>query len=328
MNEKTLSIIIPSYKTSRFISNYPKYYKHPEIYDDIDILFIDDGSNDDTGVKLKEFCKTSPTCFHYIYKENGGHGSVINLGSCLANSKYFKVIDGDDYPDLNSLLKLALFLKKTDSDVVITDYVCNYVEKREQKLSEAYAKDVIDSTDVSLLNKFSLAFHNMTYRTAFWRENNIKIREHVFYDDTEYLMFPLPFVKKFSYLKLPLYVYSIGIEGQSVSYKSMVKHYNDHKQITKDLFDFYDTNYKNGDGALDSFYSSYLGNISFFNYFRLLLVGGTNLKKDVKDFYLTVKKYPAIFALFKQNKVVKYSSIFNFAFLKIISKHYINKWKK
>ena len=41
--------------------------------------------------------KKYPNIFRYVYKENGGHGSTINKGIELAQGKYFRVLDGDDY---------------------------------------------------------------------------------------------------------------------------------------------------------------------------------------------------------------------------------------
>ena len=57
-----------------------------------------------------------------IDKENGGHGSTINIGIQKAKGKYVKIIDGDDksYEDMLELKKeIALALGVTTNEFEI-----------------------------------------------------------------------------------------------------------------------------------------------------------------------------------------------------------------
>ena len=65
-------------------------------FDDIEILVIDDGSNDNSGNIVKQLLN-SDNRIKYIKKENGGVGSARNLGIEISNGKYIMFIDGDDW---------------------------------------------------------------------------------------------------------------------------------------------------------------------------------------------------------------------------------------
>ena len=61
-------------------------------------------------------------CIKVIDKENGGHGSTINAGLKVATGKYFRVVDSDDWVNIDDFPMFVKELKKINADLVITDY--------------------------------------------------------------------------------------------------------------------------------------------------------------------------------------------------------------
>lgn len=84
------------------------------------MLIINDGSNDATYDMAAAYERQYPDTFKVITKQNGGHGSAINMGIKEATGKYFKVVDGDDWVDPQALSALIETLKTSNSDVVFT----------------------------------------------------------------------------------------------------------------------------------------------------------------------------------------------------------------
>ena len=106
---KILTISIAAYNVEKYIDRTLSSLNDPRFLDDIEVLIIDDGSSDNTKQIALEYEASAPDTFHYISKENGGHGSTINCGIRFATGKYFRVIDGDDWVDTNSF---ALYVRK------------------------------------------------------------------------------------------------------------------------------------------------------------------------------------------------------------------------
>ena len=94
--EKTLSIVIPAYNVEKFLNNTLDSFVEDSVLADIEVLIVDDGSKDKTAEIGNVYAQKYPNTFRVISKENGGHGSTINVGIREAVGKYFKVVDGDD----------------------------------------------------------------------------------------------------------------------------------------------------------------------------------------------------------------------------------------
>lgn len=86
------------------------------------MIIEDDGSTDRTFDIAKKYEKLYPDVYKAVHKENGGYGSTINNSIKLANGKYFKQLDGDDWFDTEHLEDFLSWLLKVNSDFVITPY--------------------------------------------------------------------------------------------------------------------------------------------------------------------------------------------------------------
>jgi hypothetical protein len=71
----------------------------------------------------------------------------------------------------------------------------------------------------------TLLMHALLYRTEILRECGLRLPEHTFYVDNIFAYVPLPFVKKLSYLPIPLYRYFIGRADQSVALANISARY-------------------------------------------------------------------------------------------------------
>ena len=60
-------------------------------------LVVDDGSTDNTKDLIEQFIADNKINVRYIYKENGGKHTAINLGVKNARGELFFIVDSDDY---------------------------------------------------------------------------------------------------------------------------------------------------------------------------------------------------------------------------------------
>ena len=92
-----LSVIVPTYNVEKYLekcitslaTNLPNI---------AEILIIDDGSTDSSGLIAEEMKKTYSNV-EVFHKENGGLSDARNFGIKQANGKFVMFVDSDDYVD-------------------------------------------------------------------------------------------------------------------------------------------------------------------------------------------------------------------------------------
>ena len=101
---KLLSVAIPSYNSEQYMKKCIESLLVGG--EDVEILIVDDGSNDRTAAIADEYEAMYPSIIKAIHKENGGHGSAVNAGLEHATGLYFKVVDSDDWVKELSLIHI------------------------------------------------------------------------------------------------------------------------------------------------------------------------------------------------------------------------------
>ena len=310
MHKKILTIIIPSYKTSKYIDDCLPFFVIDEIRQDINIFLIDDGSPDDSYFKALKYQKKYPGLFYAVHKENGGHGSVINYAiKNLIDTKYFKVIDGDDWVDKNGLVSLVNFLKSTDSDLIISDFTKCFTN------AKVYVK-CFDTERTRNYLGYQITLHSATFKTIIFQKNNILVREKCFYEDNEYSLFPLEFVQTISYCPHNVYMYRLDNSGQSVSVNSLLQHEKDYLNVKNDILAKYKFWIKNINNEKLITYTSYI-----LSGFYLWLFQNNLLKKRKKNELRIIqeelKQNQAIYKIVKKEKIYRLISFLDFNLLPI-----------
>lgn len=237
--EKILSFVIPSYNVEKFLENTLDSFLVDSVLQDIEVLVIDDGSKDKTAEIAQRYAEKYSDSFRVISKENGGHGSTINVGIQEATGKYFKVVDGDDWVDQDGLTALVNALKSCDSDFVFTNYYEYYEDIGEKK---PIVFDILSPNReyafAEVCEKQLLPMHALVIKTAILKENQICLDEKCFYVDVEYVLFPVPFVKTVTFFDCYVYMYRLALDTQSVSIKGFQKHKDDHVRVCYHLLEF------------------------------------------------------------------------------------------
>lgn len=242
--EKILTIAIPSYNVQKYLGNILNKFVQSSVAECLDILVINDGSTDDTSKIGKDYSEKYPDIIKIIDKENGGHGSAINAGIQNAKGFFFKLVDADDWLDDANLVKIIDRLKKLSKIDMI---VCPMVEYNDKTGQKKVIKDVgqkqslVDQTmPVERLFYNIPPMHSIIYRTGLLLEHfdEIKIDEHHFYVDVEYIIFPFVFIDKAIYLPIPLYVYRVNVAGQSTSVRSFIKNKKQHHDVLLHVNDY------------------------------------------------------------------------------------------
>ena len=212
-----------------------------------EIIIVDDGSTDATGEIADEYAAVYPKIVKVVHKENGGHGSGVNVGLKLASGRFFKVVDSDDWLDPAALAKVLESLASLGDvvDLLVCNYVYDHLYEKKQKsvdFANIFPENVICSWQD--MHHFTasqyLVMHALIFRTAILRKSGVKLPEHTFYVDNLFAYRPLPFVKKILYRNVDLYHYFLGREDQSVNEESYMRRIDQQIAVTKLVADSVD----------------------------------------------------------------------------------------
>lgn len=245
--KKVLSIVVPTYNVEKYLDRCLISLLNDEsILDDLEILVVNDGSKDNSVEVARKYEKKYPNTVIVIDKENGGHGSTINVGMEKATGKYFRVLDSDDWVNVDDFPKYVKYLKKAEEDMVLTNYRKEFVFNGGSELFtyedflEYNKKYDFDKLDMESLGASYFYLATITFKTEVLKKANFRLDEKTFYVDMEYITFPIPFVNSLIYLDYDIYRYYIGRPDQSVNLDSYVKNRAHHDLVTRKVVKFYE----------------------------------------------------------------------------------------
>ena len=127
---KKISMVVPCYNeegnVKLFFEDVLNTYKDSKKYK-IELIFVNDGSSDNTLNELKEISKTTDFVVKILsFSRNFGKESVLYAGLKAATGDYTVLIDADMQQPPRMTLKMAEIL---DADKLV-DCVCYYQESR------------------------------------------------------------------------------------------------------------------------------------------------------------------------------------------------------
>jgi len=112
---KLVSIIVPVYNRNSVIK---KCYNSliNQTYKNIEIIFVDDGSTDDTLDVLNSFLDNRLVV---ISKKNGGPADARRVGFNKSHGEYICFVDSDDKIDKDFISKLVTVMERDGSSIVL-----------------------------------------------------------------------------------------------------------------------------------------------------------------------------------------------------------------
>lgn len=191
METPLISIIVPVYNVRDYLDtcldslqkqNYPK----------LEIILIDDGSTDGSGVVCDDYAKRDPRA-KVIHQQNRGLSAARNAGLAHATGSYITFVDSDDYiaPDYVSYL-FSLITKHgvllsvcAISELTLKNHQINYGANFEEKLmstEEALGRMLREEG-------FNVSAYAKMYRRDLWQ--GITFPENTVHEDlgTTYKLF-------------------------------------------------------------------------------------------------------------------------------------------
>lgn len=306
--ETVLSVIIPSYNVEKYLKNTVFSLVDQKNASKIEIIIVNDGSKDSTSEIASEIQNRYGNIIRVINKENGGHGSTINVGIEEAKGKYIKVVDGDDTVDSEEFAKLIDILQDENSDVVLCNYYEDYEKNNELKRITIY-KNLEERKQYHFdelcdektgFTEWGPILACSCYKAEVLKKAGFKLSEKMFYVDMELNINVAVFFDTVTYYDLFVYRYLLGRPNQSVNKESYKKNYKHHENVTINMINIYEK-YKD---QLSEEKKNYIINklvLPMVSTQYYVTIEYHNTSKAFREFNKRLKKYP----YFYNNKKVK-----------------------
>ncbi|WP_051180057.1 glycosyltransferase family 2 protein [Selenomonas ruminantium] len=122
-----ISVILPVYNVKPYLSDCILSIQNQTLTD-IEIVCIDDNSNDGSIEILKELAKDDNRMVLVQNTKNMGAAYCRNLGIKMSKGEYLAILDSDDYFAEDMLETAYSIGKKTDADLIYWEYVSTDVK--------------------------------------------------------------------------------------------------------------------------------------------------------------------------------------------------------
>lgn len=210
MTDKKVSIIIPVYNAKNSIENLLKDLIH-QSYKNIEIIFINDGSTDNTVHIIEEYARTDSR-IKYTTTENQGPSNARNVGIAMAEGEFIRFCDSDDRMPENSILEMVK-VAADDIDLVIGNFSCNFTNHIRGSYLEDGKYSLSDFSDVFLENLETYYFGvpwNKLYRKTILVNYNVRFPKDLSWCED--------FIFNIDYYKLCRIIYAVNPKDTTYTY--------------------------------------------------------------------------------------------------------------
>lgn len=208
MVEKLVSIIVPIYNGSHYI---PSLFidLNKQHYKQFEVIFIDDGSIDDTYSKLLSEKEKHKKTYNItvIHQENSGVSAARNKGIKEAKGEYLCFVDVDDGISEYYLSYMVKAINENGASLVFCKMSPNYLKKK-----DVYEVKTIGNSEVTLyrylFHEFTSGASSLLVRSKILTDNNLLFEEGIkYYEDLHMVWRLIAYSDVIVELNNKLYIY-------------------------------------------------------------------------------------------------------------------------
>ena len=210
MEAKLVSYIIPVYNVSAYIERCAKSL-FTQTYGDIEFIFINDCSTDDSEVKLRKVIELFPNvqCRVKIIsnKTNLGSATTRNIGLSNATGDYVMFADSDDWVESNYVESMVNTIEASEKDIVYCDYYESFKDQ-DKYVKQDYGEEHLEC----ICSMLTRAMHGSTWNKIFRRkillQSNLTFVDGAdLFEDVGWNVRLFAYTNRIGYLPLAFYHY-------------------------------------------------------------------------------------------------------------------------
>lgn len=190
-----VSVIVPFYNVEKYIEKCLNSLVNQTL-EEIEIILVNDGSQDNSEKIAKEFKEKYPQKIKYYEKTNGGLGDARNFGINYASGEYIAFLDSDDYVELSMYEEMYKMAKQEDADMVECDFWWEYPNKKKEDVGVTYVnqKEMLYKSRV-------VAWNKLIKREIYQNNPEARFSVGLRYEDIEGFYKILPYIKKVAFVR-------------------------------------------------------------------------------------------------------------------------------
>ena len=218
-----VSVIVPIYNAEEYLDRCIRSLLGQTL-SNIEIILVDDGSNDRSGVMCEEYAKRDSR-ISVFHQPNSGVAAARQRGVDMAQGLFSIHTDPDDWIEPTMLEELYTKATERQADMVICNFVAVYPKKSRlsiQKLGDDLSpKACLNNL---LQNKMNGSLCTKLIRTELYRKFDIRFVEGLNYCE-DYLVCAKLFLHdiKVEYLNKALYYYDQIVNSASITRKYTIE---------------------------------------------------------------------------------------------------------
>ena len=170
-----LSLIIPCYNVAEYLGKTIASLEALADAEDVEFLFVDDGSKDETLQLIKEF-EARDRRVKCVSQPNQGVSAARNNALPLVQGRYFSLLDGDDF--LNADAVQVIRAKIGDADLLIPD-IHIYRPTRTYVWRNHIPCGTYDVDALFEVCKFFPTSPKLIYRTSIMKEHSVTFNSQI-----------------------------------------------------------------------------------------------------------------------------------------------------
>ena len=129
--EFKISVVMAIYNTEDFLAEAIDSIINQSIgFKDVELILVDDGSQDKSGEICLEYKSRFPDNVVYIHQENQGQATARNNGMKAARGKYINFLDSDDKLELNALELVYHFFELYYNEVDVVSIPIRFFDRQ------------------------------------------------------------------------------------------------------------------------------------------------------------------------------------------------------
>ena len=129
-----MSLIVPVYNVEQYLPRCLASIQAQTIFDQIEVILVDDGSTDASGRICDEFAARHENA-RVIHKENGGVSSARNAGLDAATGESLGFVDSDDFVEPECFARAYGAAARTGADVVCFGFASVWGDEAVMKIA-------------------------------------------------------------------------------------------------------------------------------------------------------------------------------------------------